>query len=393
MHLPVEPRFQPGWLRPRTPPLPGWFGDDSVLPPGDFRLHARARTGLYAALTERHFDSDATALLPAFVSCAVPDACRAAGLSVAYYPVDGDLSLPAEGVIDRIEAVEPAVVVFNHYFGFPDAAFDHLAAVAREVGATVVEDCARGLFGRFPDGRPLGSTGDISIFSLRKVLPTPNGGLVVADDPGPGAAPTGRVTEGRAALESAVVAATRALDPPVDPWALAGETAELARRARSAQPGERNWSGSRPGRLTRIGLTRTDPERVRAIRSERYADLRRRLTDLDGLSVLTPATPEGACPYGVALRFDGGQRVRNRTFARLRWRGVPAQILEWPLDADASDPVDDRGAHDLRSSSLVVATHQQVPSRAIDIATEEIVGTVRAFERDRPSLIDPITAR
>lgn len=392
MYVPVEPRFRPGWLRPRSPPLPDWLDDRRYVPAGDFQVHARARTGLYAALERREFGRDATALLPGFVSCAVADACRTAGLSVAHYPIETDLSLAPERVVERIEVVEPAVVAFNHYFGFPDPAFDHLTAVAREVGSVVVEDCARGLFGRHPDGRLLGSTGDVAIFSLRKVLPVPNGGLVVGDDLGPGAEPTGRVTERRAAVESLGVAATRALDPPLDPWALAGEAVELTRRARAVLPAERDWSGRSPGRLTRIGLGRTDPERVVAARRDRYSRLRAALADVDGLSVLTPPAHEGACPYGVVVRFRGGQRVRERAFARLRLRGVPAQVLQWPSDAEASDPVANPGAFDLRASSLVVATHQQVPERAIAVATEEITQTVRRFRRDRRSLNDAIAA-
>ena len=386
MHVPVEPRFRPSWLGHRTPPLPAWLDDERLLPEGDRRVHARARTGLYAALERREFGRGATALLPAFVSCAVADACRAAGLSVATYPVERDLSVAPERVVERIETVEPAVVAFNHYFGFPDPAFDHLASVARSAGAVVVEDCARGLFGRFRDGRPLGSTGDIAIFSLRKVLPVPNGGLVVADDLGPRADPTGRVREWREAVESVAVAATRVLDPPVDPWALAGEAAELGRRARAISPAARDWSGSRPGRLTRIGLARTDPRRAVAIRQERYRHLRRRLADLEGVTVLTPPAHAGACPYGVAIRFSGGQRVRDRAFARLRWRGVPAQVLQWPSDGDRSAP--DDGAVDLRESSLVVGTHQQVPERALVVAVEEIAAAVEQFRRGRHSVND-----
>lgn len=390
MYVPVEPRFRPGWLRPRSPPLPDWLDDRRYVPAGDYRVHARARTGLHAALERRTFGPGATALLPAFVSCAVADACRAAGLSVAHYPVEADLSLAPERVVERIEDVEPAVVAFNHYFGFPDPAFDHLAAVAREVGSVVVEDCARGLFGRHPDGRLLGSVGDVAIFSLRKVLPVPNGGLVVADDLGPGTEPTDRVTEWRPAVESVGVAATRALDPPLDPWALAGEAMELVRRARAVLPTERDWSGRRPGRLTRIGLARTDPERVVATRRERYGRLRAAVADVEGVSVLTPPAHDGACPYGVVVRFDGGQRVRDRAFARLRVRGVPAQVLQWPSDAEASDPATNPGAFDLRTSSLVVATHQQVPERAVGDAAGEIAETVGRFRRDRRSLKDAV---
>ena len=44
------------------------------------------------------------------------------------------------------------------------------------------EDCAHSLFSSFGD-RPLGSYGDVSIFSFRKSLPIPDGGVLVINNP------------------------------------------------------------------------------------------------------------------------------------------------------------------------------------------------------------------
>src|SRR6266849_5264087 len=51
--------------------------------------------------------------------------------------------------------------------------------LADELGVPLVEDCALALLSRNGD-RPLGSTGDLSVFCLYKTLPVPNGGALLA---------------------------------------------------------------------------------------------------------------------------------------------------------------------------------------------------------------------
>jgi dTDP-4-amino-4,6-dideoxygalactose transaminase len=53
-----------------------------------------------------------------------------------------------------------------------------IAALCRERGSILIEDCALSLLSE-PDGKPLGATGDYSVFCLYKTLPVPNGGLLV----------------------------------------------------------------------------------------------------------------------------------------------------------------------------------------------------------------------
>lgn len=51
----------------------------------------------------------------------------------------------------------------------------------------LVEDLALGLFSAAPDGTPLGSCGDMSVFSLVKTLPLPDGGALWLKQPSPAA--------------------------------------------------------------------------------------------------------------------------------------------------------------------------------------------------------------
>jgi dTDP-4-amino-4,6-dideoxygalactose transaminase len=359
MYVPDQPRFSPRWLVSGRSTTPSWLADERWLPAGDRELYARASAGLYAALG-RLDPPSGPALVPAYVPHAVVRAFRSRGYEVAYYPVAADLTLPTEAVTARIEAVEPAAVVFVDYFGFPDARLSDLAERARAVGATVVEDCARATFGRDRDGTPLGATGDLSIYSLHKTLPVPNGGLVVAPDldlP----TPDGRVSEGRDVLTCGVDGALSRLG--VSPAALVGSSKPERSAATVRTAGDRSEAGfpvRGPGRATVRGLDRCDPARIQSRRVDAYRDLRRLVGGVAGVEPLTPPAHEGACPFGLAMRLPSRER-RDTLYRRLRRRGVPIKVYQWPpLSAAAASD----GAQTLRNRACVVPTHRRYPTEA-----------------------------
>lgn len=86
----------------------------------------------------------------------------------------------------RIEAlITPATkaVMAVHLQGNP-ADMDRIMAVARKRGLKVLEDCAQAVGGSYK-GRPLGSIGDIGIYShqVNKTISAGEGGSVVTNDP------------------------------------------------------------------------------------------------------------------------------------------------------------------------------------------------------------------
>ena len=359
MYVPDRPRFRPTWLVSGRSTTPSWLTDERWLPAGNHELYARASAGLYAALG-RLDPPSGPALLPAYVPRAVVRAFRSREYEIAYYPVTADLTLPAAAVAERIEALEPAAVVFVDYFGFRDEALPALAERARAVGAKVVEDCARGAFSRDPDGVPLGSTGDLAIYSLHKTLPVPNGGLVVARDidlP----APDGSVPERRDVLTSGVDGALSRLGIP--PAALVGCSGpERAAATVSGGPdrSDERFRIRRPGRATIRGLDRCDPARIQSRRLDAYRDLRRLVGRVDGVDLLTPTAHEDACPFGLAISGPG-REWRDALYRRLRRAGVPIKVYQWPplSPAAASD-----GAQRLRNCACVVPTHRAFPPAA-----------------------------
>jgi len=96
--------------------------------------------------------------------------------------IDDSLCLdPAE--IGRLRTSRTKAVLVVHYQGAA-ARMDEILAAARQTDLAVVEDCAEAL-GASYRGRPVGSMGDISMYSFQynKLVSSGEGGAVVTNDP------------------------------------------------------------------------------------------------------------------------------------------------------------------------------------------------------------------
>jgi perosamine synthetase len=89
--------------------------------------------------------------------------------------------LDPESIRARITPRTKAIVVV-HIFGL-SADMDPIMAIAREHGIVVIEDCAQAPFGTYK-GRPVGSIGDMGVFSFNyhKHIHTGEGGMITTND-------------------------------------------------------------------------------------------------------------------------------------------------------------------------------------------------------------------
>ena len=141
--------------------------------------HARelylARYGIYEAVKTLGL-AGREVLFPAFFHSVELDALVAAGARPRFFPVGDDLRVDPDTIVERI-GPSTAALYLIHYAGFAGTV-DALSQVCRERGLVLIEDCAHALLSSAGD-RPLGSFGDAAVFSLPKVVPVPNGGIVV----------------------------------------------------------------------------------------------------------------------------------------------------------------------------------------------------------------------
>ncbi|WP_336023560.1 DegT/DnrJ/EryC1/StrS family aminotransferase [Halobellus salinisoli] len=348
---PIRPRFRFSWLLDPCPRSIGWLDDDSWIPRGHRRVYRWAKQGLTAAFET--VKPEETVLLPAYAPGGVTWAARNAGLDVRYYPVSADLTLPLAEIRQRIRSIGPAAIQVIHYFGFVDEGFDELVSIAHEHDALVIEDCARGLFGRDENGRLLGSRGDFAVFCPHKTLPVPDGGIVVSQTDArlPEAPPTWNWRHDAQYLFGSLRDRI-----PVDlvPEALLGQF--HSSDAEEVAP-EESLAGPSP--LTSFGLARCQPAAVRSARQARYRVLRALLDGSDEFRVLSGDVYDGACPYGVVGIADSAT-ARQQLFRELQTDGLPCEALTWPPVYRHEEVHGFEESTALRNQLLVLPTHQQL---------------------------------
>jgi dTDP-4-amino-4,6-dideoxygalactose transaminase len=121
-------------------------------------------------------------VFPALTFWVVPELARVAGLRPVFADIDPKTFNLDPEAFERAITPNTRAVVPTHLFGLP-CDMDPLLATARRHRLVVIEDCAHSLGARY-HGRPVGSFGDASFFSLQTLKPlnTYGGGMAFVPD-------------------------------------------------------------------------------------------------------------------------------------------------------------------------------------------------------------------
>ena len=115
-------------------------------------------------------------IAPAYTCGSELDALVQAGLKIDFYRIGPDLAADMDD-LDQLCRSPAAALFVTHYYGLPQP-IAQIAALARRHGLRLIEDVTHGLGSATADGRPLGSFGEMAVFSLWKSLALPDGGLL-----------------------------------------------------------------------------------------------------------------------------------------------------------------------------------------------------------------------
>lgn len=120
-------------------------------------------------------------ILPTYICRSVLDAVELMKLNPVIVDVSENYCIDPQIVQSRISSKTRAIVV-AHIFGIP-APIDAIRKLTRSRNIFIIEDCAHA-FGRKIGKKPLGSLGDVSIFSFHatKLLTTGEGGMLVINN-------------------------------------------------------------------------------------------------------------------------------------------------------------------------------------------------------------------
>lgn len=154
------------------------------LPPvNDFFMTESVRGGLEAIIDNLAINSRAEVLMPAFIAEGVIRPFRNKKLNVIFYRLSENLS-PVFSDIEKQFLANPGIkfLVVVHYFGFA-CDFAQISRWCTDKKIILLEDCVHGLFSKSSNGVYLGMNGDISFFSLPKILPVPDGAVFFINNP------------------------------------------------------------------------------------------------------------------------------------------------------------------------------------------------------------------
>jgi len=336
-----------------------------------------ARNAIYHSLRALGVAPGEQVLVPAYICAAAVEPIAAYGAEPVFYRIARDVSADLADVEARINPRTRAILAV-HYFGFPSD-IGAFRALCDRHGLFLIEDCAHVLRGEV-DGRPLGSFGDASVFSWRKLLPLDNGGELVLN----GGQRELRVDWSREGLRFTVKVAKDLFDRFVE----AGHHPVL--RAFSRTLGSARWIVVRPAdrasdaapllaagsdsvsfipalvnqpmsRLSRFLLDRSDIARVAAQRRANYLRLLEGLSQVEGVRPLFRALPEGICPWVFPALFENQSNAHHL----LREHGIPAVSWDEVKPAGFSEQMFP-DAEFLYQNLVFLPVHQDLEEKHLD---------------------------
>lgn len=151
-------------------PLAYPFGE-----PGVTRWY-NARAAIWQGLRSLGLGPGDRVIAPAYTCGSELDTLVQAGLRLDFYRIRDDLGADLDD-LERL-CVTPAAAIFvTHFYGLPQP-IAQIAELAARHGMRLIEDVSHGWGSCTPDGQPLGSFGEMAVFSLWKSLPVPDGGVL-----------------------------------------------------------------------------------------------------------------------------------------------------------------------------------------------------------------------
>lgn len=274
------------------------------------------------ALAAAYLDLGAgdTVLLPAY-NCKEVVRPFARRTRLAFYDVRPDLTVDPDELRARIRTTRIKMVLIINYFGFLQPFRKEVKQICAEQGAVLVEDCAHSLL-----TAGSGDTGDLSVYSFRKLLPLPDGGglrvNLAGRPPNPRFHPAAYSN-----VLSVLSSAKSFFNIRSDTFSRAG-IANGAENLRSASAPAGNDGRILPlSWFARRGLAKT--LRTEIVERKRE-DFRywQEISHKSGLSPVFGTLPDRVCPLGFPIRIQD----RESIVSRARKEGIQLRV-HWRLPA------------------------------------------------------------
>ncbi len=312
------------------------------------RLFGRARNGLWHGLAALSLGPGDEVLAPAYHHGAEIEVLARAGLKCLFYEATEDLA-PDPDELEACLGPRVRALYLIHHLGFPQD-LGRWRRWCDERELRLIEDVAMAWPGRGPDG-PLGSHGDLSIFSPWKVFGLRDTGAVLVRASPPRQPPLRHVAAKSLLASHRAWLAQRLPHPLSDPPAASGFDPSTGFAMGDPE--------AAPSSSSIFLLRRLWSPRIVERRRENY----RRLLDRLGERVPTPFSrlPDGACPLALPISSDR----KADLLTSLAERGIEATDL-WSVPHPRLPEDDYPGAARRRASCVALPVHQLLRPSDVD---------------------------
>lgn len=312
-------------------------------------------------------------LVPAYQCGSEVSPLIATGARVQLYRIDERAQIVIEDLLRRVTS-RTRLICVTHYFGRL-AEIGELVSFCQTRNIKLLEDCALSLF-----SDQIGYAGDAAIFSLRKSLPVPDGGMLLLRD-----ADSFDFTPRKSAMFQTTRGALSLIKKWSNSWApfnlISRRLHELddvppSKLSLPDIPSSYYWTANsviRSASRFALGmLQRADSQEIVRKRRENYSCLRQHLEGTPGLRFLweEPALTKGICPLGLPVLVDN----RRYWWRRLNAAGVPVSCW-WEGYHQGLDWVEFPEARTLKDHLILLPIHQDLTFDHINYFAEVIHST------------------
>ena len=139
----------------------------------------KGRAAVYYSIKALSLNPGDEILFPAYHCQSIVNAVLETGCRIKFYDIERDTNIDIKTIEGLITDKTKALFII-HYYGFPQP-ISEIKELCQKHKLFLMEDCAHALFSRDKE-RWLGSSGDISIYTVYKTLPVPDGGVLVINN-------------------------------------------------------------------------------------------------------------------------------------------------------------------------------------------------------------------